>query len=269
MPKTIINNTTIYFEVQGNGPPLVMIQGYLGDHSAWSFQVRAFRRYFRVITYDARGIGQSDVSKVPYTIPVQAGDVMGLMDFLKIDRAHIIGISLGGLVAQAFAILYPERIMKLVLAATFPGIDPGYLGENLRGFATNQTTTNIDLSLNVLAPLAFNNPATRLIIKLIAHTSRTSRLSPYVKQMQSIGNYSALEQLDRIQAPTLVIAGSRDKVILPHSSEILAGKIPGAKLVMVKGGSHAFFMENRREFNREVLQFLRSPQGLVNDVNMQ
>ncbi len=259
MPKATINNTGIYYEVQGKGSPLVMIQGYLGDHSAWSSQVRLFRKYFQVITFDARGLGKSDISKVPFTIPVQAEDVRGLMDFLKIDRAHILGISLGGLVAQAFAINHPDRVMKLVLAATFPGTDSQYLGENLREAAANRAAASFDQAFTQVAHLAFNNPFTRFLISLIAHTPRASRLKPYVKQMQLIGNYNALEQLHRIQASTLVIVGSQDKIILPQSSEILAAKIPKAKLVIVKGGAHAFFLENRREFNREVLQFLQSP----------
>jgi 3-oxoadipate enol-lactonase len=259
MPEARINDTTLYYEEHGKGFPLVMIQGFMGDHSAWFSQVRAFKKYFRVITFDARGLGKSSLSRVPYTIPVQAGDVLGLMDFLKIDRAHILGISLGGMVAQEVAINHPERVVKLVLAATFPATDSKYIGEKVKVLARNRATANIDESLNILAPLAFNNPVTRSAIRLVAYTPWVRRLNPYVKQMRSVGDYSALEYLDRIQSPTLVIAGSRDRIILPHSSEIIADKIPGAKLVMINGGPHALFMEKCRQFNREILQFLQSP----------
>ncbi len=258
MPEAAINGTTIYYEEHGQGPPLVMIQGYMGDHSAWFNQVKAFNKYFRVITFDARGLGKSPVSRVPFTIPVQAGDVIGLVDFLKIDRAHIMGISLGGLVAQAIAIEHPERVLKLVLAATLPGTDSLYIGEKAQAFARNLSTMDMDKVGNLLVPLAFNNPAVAYMVKLFSRTPWASRYKTYVKQMQSIGSYNIVDRLHLIQALTLVIAGSRDRIVSPHSSEIIAGKIPKAKLVIVKGGSHAFFLEMSRRFNREVLQFLQS-----------
>jgi pimeloyl-ACP methyl ester carboxylesterase len=258
MPEAAINGTTLYYEEHGQGTPLVMIQGYMGDHSAWVIQVKAFSKYFRVITYDARGLGKTPVSPIPFTIPVQAGDAIGLMDFLKIDRAHILGISLGGLVAQAIAIEHPERVMKLVLAATLPGTDTQYASEKAQVLARNLYTMDMDKVGNLMIPLAFNNPAVAYMAKLFSRTPWASRYKTYVKQMQSVGSYYTVDRLHQIQAPTLVIAGSRDRIISPRSSEIIAAKIPNARLVLVKGGSHAFFMEMSRRFNREVLQFLQS-----------
>ncbi len=259
MPEATVNGTCLYYEEHGRGQPLVMIQGYLGDHSAWFSQVRAFARHFLVVTYDARGIGKSPLSRVPYTIPVMAGDVIGLMDYLKIDRAHLLGLSLGGLVAQAIAIGHPERVRKLVLASTLPGTDAQYAGEQLQALARDPAGLDMDKVIHLLVPLAFNNPVFRLTFKLLAYSRWLTRYCGYVKQMQSSGSYCALPKLHLIQAPTLVITGCLDRVVAPHSSEILAARIPRARLVMVKGGSHALFLEMPRRFNREVLSFLRAP----------
>ena len=123
MSKTIINETGLYYEEHGSGEPLILIQGFAGGSNAWFRQVPVLEKHFRVITFDARGLDKSDVSKVPYTIPVMKWDIVCLMDHLEMPKACILGTSLGGLVAQAVAIEHPERVTKLVLVSTSSGTD--------------------------------------------------------------------------------------------------------------------------------------------------
>src|SRR5512143_3933191 len=120
MPKTMINGVGISYDVSGSGDPLVMIMGLGGNRSTWRFQVPVFEKYYRVITFDNRGVGDSDKPKGPYSIRQMADDALGLMDHLGIARSHILGASLGGTIAQELAINYPDRVSKLILACTYP-----------------------------------------------------------------------------------------------------------------------------------------------------
>src|SRR4030042_2301653 len=121
MPRANVNGTNIYYGVHGQGEPLVMIMGFGGGCRGWYFQTRAFKKHYRVIIFDNRGIGKSDKATEPYTIRTMASDILGLMDNLGIEKANVLGMSLGSLVAQEIAIEHPERAMKLILACSLIG----------------------------------------------------------------------------------------------------------------------------------------------------
>ncbi|MCK5654501.1 MAG: alpha/beta fold hydrolase, partial [Dehalococcoidia bacterium] len=118
MPKAKVNEVNIDYAVHGQGEPLVLIQGLGGPRSGWIFQTRAFGKYYRVITFDNRGVGKSDKPGGSYTVRTMADDTIALLDYLGVDKAHVLGISLGGMIAQEIAINYPERVRKLILACT-------------------------------------------------------------------------------------------------------------------------------------------------------
>ena len=265
MPKATINGINMYYEVHGKGVPLVMIQGFAGNHQAWFFQAPVFKKYYRVIIFDNRGIGKSDKSSEPYTIKTMAEDVIGLMDYLNIDKAHVLGLSLGGMVAQEIAISYPERVSKLVLGSTFAGGEINDVHpEMVKAFAAPEGTANIDFRsipiekvMYKMTSLAFNRRLYRMILLPLSKRSIKS-INPegHFKQMAAVSDYTTLDRLHLIKAPTLVTTGTGDRIISPGASEVIASHIPNAKLVLVKGGSHAFFMEMRGRFNKEVLGFL-------------
>ena len=121
MPFAHANNAELYYEEQGSGEPLLLIQGLGGTHTAWLLQVRSFRKRYRVITYDSRGLGLSRDGEEPYSMRSLAADAVALLDCLDIASSHVLGLALGGMVAQEVAINYPERVRKLVLVATSPG----------------------------------------------------------------------------------------------------------------------------------------------------
>ncbi len=256
MPKANINGSGLYYEEHGQGEPLILIQGFAGNQIAWFFQIRAFEKYFRVITFDSRSIGKSDVSPVPLTIPLLVEDVIGLMDYLKIDKANILGLSLGGLIAQSIAIRYPERVMKLILGSTLPATEVQYVLPDIKDMMQEQTLKDVSGIMNRVISIAFNKRRYRYIIKLLSRSRLESEYSDYLRQMQSLEHFSTLDKLQQIRASTLVITGSGDRLVSPQCSELIASRIPHSKLIIVKGGSHAFFVEMRGRFNREVLRFL-------------
>ena len=268
MPKAKMNEINIYYEVHGRGEPLVLIQGLGGPGAGWFFQIRAFKKHYQVITFDNRGIGKTDKSSGPYTIKTMADDTIGLMDYLGIHKAHILGVSLGGMVAQEIAIGYPERVRKLVLACTSTGegeitnIHP----DMLRAIGIKEGSTAVDFrsvdfakSMSAIISLAFNGRLYKMLLMPISKVyMKFGGVGGYLEQMEAIVGHSTIDRLHLIEAPTLVITGVEDRIVSPHSSEVIASQIPNAKLVEVKGGSHAFFIEMRGRFNGEVLGFLRN-----------
>lgn len=267
MPKAPVNGINMYYQVHGDGKPLVMIQGFAGGHQAWFFQIRAFKKHYKVVIFDNRGIGSSDGAGQSYTIRTLADDVIGLMDYLGIPKAHILGLSLGGLVAQEVAISYPERVIKLILGSTFAGreIDDVH-PEMAKALDIPEGSTNVDIRsidmtkmMSAMVSLAFNKWLYRMILlPLSKRAMKSINVEGHFGQMSAVSDYNTLDRLHLIKAPTLVITGAGDRLVSPSMSDLIASRIPNAKLVLVKGGSHAFFMEMRGRFNKEVLEFLRA-----------
>ena len=298
MPIAKVNGIYIVYDVRGQGEPFVLIISNEDSRQSWFFQKRAFSKHFKVITFDSRGAGRSDKPDEPYTMKTLADDTVGLMNHLGIDKAHILGVSEGGRVAQEVAINYPERVNKLVLASTTHGgedemtpemqkiLDVGeHFAENgtlivgksqcpvcheyfqKKELWEHQWAAHRDWMLEWAKSIdfyrmvtdSFNKRLYRMFILplgwLFIKLGGTER---YVKHLEvGIGN-STLDRLHLIKAPTLVIIGTEDKLCPPQSSEVMAERIPNAKLVKFEGGSHTLTIEMRGRFNKEVLDFLRS-----------
>jgi len=266
MPKAKVNEVNIDYAVHGRGEPLVLIMAFAAPRRAWFFQTRAFRKYYKVITFDNRGVGKTDKPSEPYTIKTMADDTIGLMDYLGIDKAHILGYSMGGIIAQELIINYPERVKKLILSSTLPTIhqitsemrEALSLGEDFSFSEEDIRSVDIRKALSSLVALGFNRRLYRMILVPIAPIYvRLVGLKGPMGQIEAIAGCNTLERLHTIQAPTLVIVGTGDKAALPRFSEVLASRIPDAKLVKVKGGSHGYIWEMPGRFNKEVLDFLR------------
>ncbi len=265
MPLAKLNGININYQVEGQGEPLVMIMGFTAGRIGLMSQIRFFRKYYRVITFDNRGVGKSDKPPGPYSTRMMADDTVKLMDLLGIEKAHILGISMGGMIAQELAINYPQRVMKLVLACTYARQDETS-GDTPEQAKFLQLTP--EKKVGAMVGLAFNKPLYRFIFGLLARVqTRFTGASGGVGvsgQNEACLKHNTLERLSSITAPTLVIVGTGDRIIKPVSSEVIAGKIPNAKLVKVEGGSHYFSFEMKNVFNREVLNFLKSDAPGIN-----
>ncbi len=270
MPRTKVNGVNIYYEVHGKGEPLVFIMGLGGPGSGWFFQLNAFRKHYRVVIFDNRGVGKSSKPNEPYTVRTMADDTIGLMDHLGIDKAHIVGTSLGGMIAQELAINYPERVDKLVLVCTTAdtgnindsvvremGLEAGASAEDLEALANK----DLQQVMGAVTSLAFNRRLFQLcIVPIFKVFLRYIGVGGIKGQLRAANSHSTLDRLRDIKAPTLVIVGTGDRIIPFTSSETLADRIIGARLVKFEGGSHAFFVEMSGRFNREVLGFLKGDQ---------
>ena len=266
MPKAFANGINIAYKSEGQGNPLVLIMGFAGTRGSWIFQRKVFKKHCQVITFDNRGVGRSDKPSEQYSIRVMADDTVALMDHLGIRRAHILGVSMGGMIAQEIAIRHPERVEKLVLGCTFARSDEtgGHTADYYRSLGHPGASSDAELrgvpTWKVLAAdfsLAFNNKLYQLIVTPLASLyARFTATEGLALQYEALLGHDALDRIHLIQSPTLVITGTEDRVIRPASSEVLANRIPNAKLVRIEGGSHAFFVAMKSRFNREVLDFL-------------
>jgi 3-oxoadipate enol-lactonase len=264
----------VYYEQHGSGDPLLLIMGLAADSTAWLFQVPEFARHYRTIVFDNRGVGRSAKPAGPYTIHEMADDAAGLLDALDVRRAHVVGVSMGGMIAQELALRHPERVRGLVLGCTFP--EPDAEAERQRAFSIAQFggrvtatgETQIDVSaidpfafFQHLLPRIFNQSfIDRELPKLLQVFSGALQygfsLEAILGQVAAVMGHRATDRLHQIESPTLVITGDADLLVSPANSDILARNIPGAKLVKVPGGSHGFNFETPEIFNREVLDFL-------------
>jgi pimeloyl-ACP methyl ester carboxylesterase len=257
MPVALCNGINIDYRVEGRGDPLVLIMGFTGGRNLWMFQVPAFKKHYQVVTFDNRGVGKSDKPRGPYSARMMAEDTIALMDHVGIKKAHVLGFSMGGMIAQELAINYPERVAKLVLAATYACSDDGPNGGTPE-LVEAQKLPIKDYAIR-LANLVSVSPL-RLVFgtlqKLQLRFMDDSGCTGLSGQKEACLDYDAADRLRSIQSSTLVMVGTGDRVLKPSSSEMLAERIPGAKLIRFENGSHMLCTDFIRRFNAEVLDFL-------------
>lgn len=268
MPKASVNGIDMFYKVRGRGEPLVLIMGLGGGHLSWFFQILAFKRHYSVVTFDNRGIGKTSRPSGPYTIRTMADDTISLMDHLGIGSAHVLGLSMGGMIAAEIAVNYPDRVRKLILASTPTG--RGEMGDAPEVLISSlglreDERGRIDLDglesrtlLDSLNSTAFNTRPFRLLaLPAVRVYMRWVGSEGAVRQFEACLYHRTLDRLHLITAPTLVMTGTDDRAVHPSCSEAIASHIPGARLVRLEGGSHTLIAEMRRRFNHEVLEFLK------------
>jgi pimeloyl-ACP methyl ester carboxylesterase len=274
MPTAHVRDVDLYYEEHGSGAALLCIMGFATDSTGWLLQVPDFSQRYRTIVFDNRGVGRSDKPTTAYTIHEMADDAAALLDHLKIERAHVVGLSMGGMIAQELVLRHPRRVRGLVLAATFPEPDAAteeqrtVLFTQMGGTITETGEMRIDFTamnpmmfFQHLLPLVFNPSFIQTELpKLMQLFSGALQygfsIEAILGQLQAVMAHKATDRLAHITAPTLVLTGDADRLIAPANSDVLAQTIPGAKLVTIPGGSHAFNIEMPDLFNRTVLDFL-------------
>ncbi len=264
LPIAKVDNINLCYKVRGDGQPLMMITGFASAQNTFFILARAFAKHYRVVTFDNRGVGGSDKPPIPYSISMMANDTVGLMDFLGIDKVHLMGGSMGGMVAQQIAIEHPQRVDKLILFST--SADERWIFDLAETITPNWNRSQSDLASADLRKLIVaivsrtsNRMFTKLVlVALVKLRVRFGTITGLAEQMEAMMTHNVLDRLHIIQAPTLVLTGSKDRLIEPQLSEVLASRIPGAKLVIVDGGSHVVAGEMAGRFKEEVLDFLRS-----------
>jgi 3-oxoadipate enol-lactonase len=263
MPNTVAADGTRLYYVDAGRPdrePVLLVQGLGVDHRGWILQRPRFQRRYRCLLPDNRGVGRSDRPSGPYDLEVMAADLVAVLDHAGIDSAHVVGASMGGVLAQILAVRHPERVRSLTLACTACRHLPWrvelleewaetaqhrgmrvFLEQNIRWVVGPRSIRRFWLGLGVLSPLVIG-----------------AATDPFVAQVRAIlaMDDGLRRELCGIDVPTLVVVGSQDTLTPLGDAIELAELIPGARLAVVSGGAHGFMVEQAPAFNRVVTSFL-------------
>lgn len=261
MPKVQVNGINLFYEVCGKGEPLLLIYGLAGRGNGWKFQVEALSSHFRVITFDNRGVGDTDQPDVPYSIVQMADDAAGLLDSLGVETAYVFGISMGGMIAQELALRHPRRVRKLALGCTHCGIkhcvpSPAWVTDVFRSLPGKQRERVVRECIPINYSPHTQQHNRQLIESLIPlFVDNRQRLHGYIQQINAVYAFDAYDRLSQIAAPTLILTGADDVLIPPANSRIIAECIPNARLIEFPEAGHLFFIEKAENVNRALLDF--------------
>ena len=260
------NGQRLYFEIHGEGEPLVMIQGLGGNVITWGMQIPTLEKHFKVIAFDNRDVGRSSEATESYCIADMADDASALMEALGLEQAHIVGASMGGMIAQELVLSHPSKVRKLVLLATMAR-RPRFAAHRLRLVKwikerdpDNEILPIAGVLLGMMSAEFFKDDAAvdEMIEKGHWKPPYPQSLAAWNRQAEALTNFNSLDRLNAIQAPTLVLVGNEDVSTPVWANREVAEAIPGAQLQILKGGSHGFIWELADEVNQAILDFLKT-----------
>ena len=268
------NGQELYYEVHGDGPPLVLVMGIGYDCSLWTLaQVPALSTQFQVLIFDNRDAGRSSQARHPYTIADMADDLAGLLDALAIQRSHLLGLSMGGMIAQEFALRHADRVDRLVIsgsgaAPARSAVDPIRIWSWVKAHdASGEVFGGQQLASLFSTAFLRNRESVEGTAALLASNPYPMSPEAYGRQADAYLRFDALDRLSAITAPTLVVVGEQDLLTPPWVAREVADAIPGARFEVIRGdgSSHVVPIERPDEFNRLVSSFLleKPNQGLL------
>jgi pimeloyl-ACP methyl ester carboxylesterase len=261
MPFANNQGTKIYWDEQGTGTPVLLIMGLGYPSAMWHRTRPALSEFYRTIALDNRGAGQSDVPPGPYSIALMASDAAAVLDAAGIPHAHVFGVSMGGMIAQEFALQYPARVHSLILGCTAAG---GPNARRAEGAALEMLKASSQMSREQAAeaaiPFIYDAATPRSLINEDIARRRSWPPNPagYLAQLQAILAWESFSRLPQITAPTLVIHGKADRLVPPGNGELIAARIPGAQLVLLERASHLFSTDQPEASRGAILEFLSS-----------
>ena len=258
------NGQRLYYEVHGQGEPLLMICGLGMDLTGYMLQVPVFSEHFQVIVFDNRDVGRSSEATGTYSIADMTDDIAGLLDALDLKSVHMFGGSMGGAIAQEMALRHPDRVRRVILCATV-------------GKSTTVLTLLLDVLKfikqhdhdNVVFPrmalltgmttnFLGNTEAVEQMLDLFQNPPFPQSFAAFARQADAIRGFDALDRLDAVRAPTLVLAADQDILTPAGEARKIAAAIPGAQLQILEGGGHGFIWEISEKAHQAVIEFLKA-----------
>ncbi len=258
--KAKINKADLYYEIHGRGDPLLMIQGWGVDITGWQPIIEPLSKVFQVIVFDNRGTGRSEVTRGDYTTRQLADDAAALLDHLQIEHAHVLGWSMGGMIAQELVLAYPEKVNRLILSASSAKVNDktAFIAwANVEAIKRGELETSVNWQLSFCFSSAlFANQ------ELLARVRDHALNPPYpvtleglMSQFAAVASHDRRRQLRRIKSPTLVLGAKEDGIIDLGQVEALAREIDDAELRILPGG-HMYHVEYPYIFVETLIKFI-------------
>ncbi len=264
MPYAKANGINLYYEIHGEGEPLVLVPGLGSDLTRWYRNLPGLAKEFRVITFDNRGAGRSDKPDEPYSMEMMADDIAGLLDELGVEKTHLLGISMGGMLSLNFAILHGDRLITLLPGCTRPGgvhniidgagagaLDPALMD----ALPIEERNRNLMPQLWSEGFIRDNPDIVDEYVKTVSAYPATP--ASYRRQMTAADAHDTWDRLPEIRVPTLVVHGAEDRLIPAGNGAIIADRIPGAELVILPGLGHGFYSEAVDQVNAIWIAFMK------------
>jgi pimeloyl-ACP methyl ester carboxylesterase len=252
----------IYWDEQGSGEPLLLIMGLSYPSYMWHRSRPVFAKSYRTIALDNRGVGQSDVPPGAYSIALMASDAAAVLDAAGIESAHVFGASMGGMIAQEFALQYPHRVRSLILGSTAAGGPHAVQAQPEALEALLRRDVTPEQAKEAIIPFIYDpgTPRERIDEDMVIRMKWYPTPQGYMGQLQGIFGWEASSRLAQITAPTLVIHGESDRLVPPANARLIAERIPGAKLVLIPHASHIFETDQPAAAHHAILEFLAARQ---------
>jgi 3-oxoadipate enol-lactonase len=263
MPNVQAGDLSVYYETTGTGEPLVLIPYLAADQACYAFQVGEYAKHFTCISVDLRGAGQSDKPAGTYTTELFADDIAAFMQAIGVERAHVMGLSLGAAAGMWLAAKYPEKVKSLSLHSAWPKTDP-FLGTvvEIWQVMARQLDSVPDVIIKGIFPWCFTpelyaeKPEYITALSDFVRSRPVQPVEAFMQESGAVITHDALDQLGRITAPTQITFGRRDSVTSTRFAEPLQKGIAGSELVIFEDCSHAPIYENVAQFNERTLAFL-------------
>jgi pimeloyl-ACP methyl ester carboxylesterase len=265
MPITNANGIELYYEVHGSGEPLLLIMGLSLNSKSWFRTLPALKNHYQVIVFDNRGTGLSGKPNTPYSIELMAEDARAVLDAAGVETAHIYGISMGGMIAQRLAIIYPKRVKSLILGCTTAGginhVQPANDVSMLMLSRASTASTPEEMAW-ATAPILYSPSFIENHKELVAEDIQKRIEIPvlpyaYMLQLQACLSHDTSLEIDQIKAPTFVIHGDADRLVPYENGVNLANKIPNAEFLTISGAGHIYVTEAQDFVNNRVIEFLK------------
>ncbi len=264
MPTINVNGISVYYEIHGEGIPLVLIMGLRRNLEWWYCQIPELSKQFKIIAFDNRGAGRSDKPDMEYSIRLFADDTAGLMEALGIHNAHILGVSMGGYIAQELALNYPDKVKSLILGCTSCGGKRAVLmsEERIKKFTANDSLTpeeilHKDMDIYFSDRFIVENPDK--VQKFIDISLRYYQpADAFLRQFAACLKHDTAARLKSLKVPILITTGDDDPLVPSQNSLILKELLPGSELYLFPDRRHSFFIEEAKKFNQKIIEFFRS-----------
>ena len=264
MPITNANGIELYYEVHGDGEPLLLIMGLAHNSLSWKRSLPELKKHFKVIIFDNRGTGRSSKPETPYTIEIMSEEAKAVLDAAGVDAAHVYGISMGGMIAQRLALKYPKRIKSLILGCTSPGgiqqIQPET--EVIMSLLSGATipTTPLEAAWASVPILYSENFIVNHRDSIAEHIETMIEIPTpphgFMQQLQACLAHDTYEELDKITAPVLILHGDADRLIPVENGKMLANRIKGSEIFIVSGAGHLYVTEAQETVDEKVIDFI-------------